>query len=125
MIIEPGHISMDHGKTTAVANWPQPRNLRDVRGFLRFANFYRRFIQNFSAKARPLNDLTKKDTPWRWGTDEEAAFVTFKRAFAEAPVLVLYDHSRPTEVEVNTSNFATGGVLLQKGDDGLWHLIVY
>lgn len=63
MIIEPSRVSMDHGKTAAVANWPKPRNLRDIRGFLRFANFYRRFIQNFSAKARPLNDLMKKDTP--------------------------------------------------------------
>lgn len=40
-------------------------------------------------------------------------------------MLVLYDPNRPTEVEVNISNFATGGVLLQKGDDGLWHPIVY
>lgn len=64
MIIEPGRVSMDHGKVAAVANWPKPHNLRDIRGFLGFANFYRWFIQNFSAKARSLNNLTKKDTPW-------------------------------------------------------------
>lgn len=64
MIIEPSRVSMDYRKTAAVANWPKPRNLRDVRRFLGFANFYHRFIQNFSAKARLLNDLTKKDTPW-------------------------------------------------------------
>lgn len=63
MIIEPGHISMDHGKTAAVTNWLQPRNLRDIREFLGFANFYRQFIKDFSAKAHPLNDLIKKDTP--------------------------------------------------------------
>lgn len=125
MIIKPGYISMDHGKTAAVANWPKPCNFRDVRGFLGFANFYRRFIQNFSAKARSLNDFIKKDTPWHWEKDEEAAFATLKQAFAEAPVLALYDPNRLTEVEVDVSNFATGGVLLQKGDDGLWHLIVY
>lgn len=51
MIIEPDCVSMDHEKTAAVANWPKPRNLRDVRGFLGFANFYCRFIKNFSAKA--------------------------------------------------------------------------
>lgn len=48
-----------------------------------------------------------------------------KQAFAEALVLVLYDHNRPTEVEVNASNFATSEVLLQKGDNGLWHPIAY
>lgn len=65
MIIEPGHISMDHGKVAAIASWPKPRNLRDVRGFLGFTNFYSQFIKNFSGKARPLNDLTKKNIPWR------------------------------------------------------------
>lgn len=52
-------------------------------------------------------------------------FATLKQAFAEALVLVLYDPNRPTEVKVNVSNFATGGVLSQKGDDNLWHPIVY
>lgn len=82
-------------------------------------------IKNFSAKACPLNDLTKKDMPWRWKTDEEAAFAILKQAFAEAPVLALYDSNQPTEVKVNMSNFATRGVLSQKGDNGLWHLIAY
>lgn len=63
MIIEPGHVSMDHGKTAAVANWPKPCNLWDIRGFLGFVNFYHQFIKNFSAKVCLLNDLTKKDTP--------------------------------------------------------------
>lgn len=48
-----------------------------------------------------------------------------KLAFAEAPVLALYDPNRPTEVEVDASNFTTGRVLFQKGDDGLWHPIAY
>lgn len=125
MIIEPGRISMDHSKTAAVANWLKPRNLRDVWGFLGFANFYCRFIKDFSAKACPLNNLTKKNTPWHWEKDEEAAFATLKQAFAEAPVLALYDLNRPTEVEVNASNFTISGVLFQKGDDGLWHPIAY
>lgn len=63
MIIEPGRISMDHGKTATIANWPKPCNLRNIQGFFGFANFYCRFIQNFLTKAHLLNDLTKKDTP--------------------------------------------------------------
>lgn len=125
MIIEPGRVSMDPAKVAAVANWPTPHNLQDVRGFLGFGNFYHRFINRFSAKACPLNDLTKKDTAWRWTEVEETAFQMLKTAFIEAPVLALYNPTRPTEVEVNASNFATGGVLLQKGDGGLWHPIVF
>lgn len=44
IIIEPGRISMDRRKTAAIANWPKPRNLHDVQGFLGFTNFYRQFI---------------------------------------------------------------------------------
>ena len=125
MIIEPGRVSMDPAKVAAVANWPTPRNLRDVRGFLGFGNFYRRFIRDFSKKARPLNDLTKKDTPWRWTSVEDDAFQSLKAAFTEAPVLALYDPTRETEVEVDASNFATGGVLSQRGDDGLMHPVAF
>ena len=60
---------MDPGKVEAVRNWAAPTNLREVRGFLGFANFYRRFIQDFSKIARPLNDLTKKNTPFEWTTE--------------------------------------------------------
>lgn len=65
MILGHGKISMDPVKVAGVLEWPTPKNLTDVRSFLGFGNFYRRFIRNFSDKARPLNDLTKKDVKWR------------------------------------------------------------
>jgi hypothetical protein len=64
LVIREGEICMDPTKVEAVRNWPVPKTLRDVRGFIGFANFYRRFIKDFSKIARPLHDLTKKDTPW-------------------------------------------------------------
>lgn len=73
----------------------------------------------------PLNDLTKKDTPWYWREGEEAAFTMLKQAFTKAPVLAPYDLNRLTEVKVDASNFATSGVLFQKGDNRLWHSITY
>ena len=60
LIIQEGQVRMDPAKVAAVREWAVPRNLRDVRGFLGFANFYRRFIRDFATIARPLNDLTKK-----------------------------------------------------------------
>lgn len=125
MVIRAGEVGMDPAKVQAVANWHDPRNLRDLRGFLGFANFYRRFIKDFARKARPLNDLTKKDTLWRWGESEQKAFAELKGSFTKAPVLTMYDPTRPTEVEVDASNFATGGVLSQKCDDGLWRPVAY
>ena len=56
---------MDPGKVKAVTEWPTPKNLKDVRGFVGFANFYRRFIKDFSKIACPLTVLTCKDSPWQ------------------------------------------------------------
>ena len=62
LVIGEGEVRMDPVKVEAVKNWPAPTMLHDLRGFLGFANFYRRFIEGFARKARPLNDLTRKDT---------------------------------------------------------------
>lgn len=118
MIIEPNYVSIDQGEVTAIANQPKPYNLQDIQGFLSFVNFYRQFIKNFSAKVYSLNDLTKKNMPWHWKEDEKATFTMLKQAFTEALVLAFYDPSQLTEVKVDASNFTTGGVLLQKDNDG-------
>ena len=57
---------MDPVKVAGVAEWPEPKNKKEVQAFLGFTNFYWRFIQDFSHHARPLFDLTIKDSMWRW-----------------------------------------------------------
>ena len=81
LIIREGEVTMDPTKVQAVANWPTPRNLRELRGFLGFANFYRRFIKDFAKLARPLNDLTKKDARWTWNIGQKQAFQALKDTF--------------------------------------------
>ena len=75
--------------------------------------------------ARPLHDLTKKDTPWQWNKEQQEAFDSIKWQFCTEPILKVYDPELPTQVEVDTSGFATGGILSQKHDDGLWHPVAY
>ncbi len=77
--LHPGHVAMDPTKLLGIAEWPTPTKLHDVRAFLGFAGFYRRFIRNFSHLARPLNDLTRKNTPWSWTTECEQAFQALKK----------------------------------------------
>ena len=72
---------MDPGKVSAVKSWPTPTTLKEVSAFIGFANFYRRFIKDFSTMARPLHDLTKKDTPWQWNKEQQEAFDSIKRQF--------------------------------------------
>ena len=61
VVIGQGKIKMEEDKMAEVLNWPIPRTVRDVRKFLELANYYRWFIKNFVALAKPLNMLTRKD----------------------------------------------------------------
>jgi len=70
---------MDPIKLKGLQDWPTPAKLKDVRAFLGFGGFYRRFIQNFSHLARPLNNLTKKDQTWQWNDREQLAFKQLKQ----------------------------------------------
>jgi hypothetical protein len=126
ILIWENHVSMDPAKVQAVTNWPAPWNLKDVRGFLRFANFYRRFIEGFARIAQPLNDLTKKDAPWSWGPSQQEAFSELKAQFTSSPVCVMWQPDLEMRMEVDASAFATGGVISQKQtSDGLHHPIAF
>ena len=69
--------------------------------------------------------MTKKDTPWHWGPEQREAFETLKDTFISEPILVTWEPDHSTHVEVDASGYATGGVILQKLPDGLWHPIAY
>jgi len=81
-------VSIDPVKVAGVQEWPTPENKTDVQAFLGFVNFYRRFIQDFSAKARPLFDLTRSEQVWMWSGKEQTAFEDLKTVVTTAPVLM-------------------------------------
>src|SRR5258706_2400070 len=85
-------ISNGRKKITEIREWKAPCNVRGVRGFLGFMNFYRQFIDKFVHIARPLNDLLKKDTPWQWTREENDVFEHLKRLATSEPVL---QHANP------------------------------
>ncbi|QRW17559.1 Retrotransposable element Tf2 protein [Rhizoctonia solani] len=68
-------FSLDKLKIQAVQEWPTPTRVKEVQSFLGFANFLQQFVANFSHMARPLHNLVKKDTLWKWGTKEQEAVV--------------------------------------------------
>jgi hypothetical protein len=63
LIILEGEIHMDPVKLKAIQDWPLPRTVKDTQKFLGFCNFYRQFVKDYSHIARPLFNLTKKETP--------------------------------------------------------------
>jgi len=89
-------------------------------------NFYRRFIQDFSAKARPLFDLTRSEQVWTWSRREQAAFEDLKTAVTTALVLVSPQESDLFQIEADSLDFATGAVLSQQSTtDGKWHPVAF
>lgn len=125
LIISHNALRMDPVKVAGVVQWPTPRHVKDVQSFLGFGNFYRRFIEGFSKLARPLFDLTKKDQPWVWSPECQTAFEALKDAFTSSPVLIMPDAEKPYCVEVDASDYATGGILSQVSEDGQWHPVAF
>ena len=124
-IIRPGVVAMDPVKLKAIIEWEPPKTVKQVQAFLGFGNFYRRFIRDYSKIVRPLTELTKKDQPFLWTPECQKAFDTLKKRFTEEPILQIPDPEKPFQIECDASKVATGAVLRQQGEDGLWHPCAY
>ncbi|XP_035265328.1 uncharacterized protein LOC118223192 [Anguilla anguilla] len=113
-VIESGRVRTDPEKIRAVAKWPKPSSQKQLQRFLGFANFYRRFIQDYSRVAVPLTHLTSSTIPFAWTPETDTTFGDLKRRFTSAPVLVHPDSPRQFVVEVDASETGVGAVLSQR-----------
>jgi len=116
---------MQKEKVEGVLNWPAPRNVKEVQKFLGLANYYRRFIKNFARIAAPLHVLVRKEQKWKWEKEQEKVFEKLKVGFTTEPVLAILDIDRKMRVKADASDYATGGVLSTKYEDGKWRLVAF
>ncbi|ESK88108.1 pro-pol protein [Moniliophthora roreri MCA 2997] len=112
---------MDETKLAGIKDWEAPKTVKGVRSFLGFANFYRKFIGKYVELAQPLHDLTKKNAKFKWTKLCNVAFEVLKNKFLQRPILQMLDDERPFIIKADTSKWATGAVLKQKGPDGDLH----
>ena len=77
VIVGKGQVKMEQEKIKAVKEWKTLTKIKDIESFLGFANFYRRFIQNFSHTAKPSNKLKGKKE-WEWKEEYQQAFNKLK-----------------------------------------------
>lgn len=117
-IVDGEGIRTDPEKVSAVADWPEPQNVKQIRQFLGMASWYRRFIRNFSTVAAPLKKLTKKSAKWSWCSEQADAFTILKNMLTSAPVLACPDFSRRFILQIDASTTGLGAVLTQTYDDG-------
>ena len=143
-----GHVVSDTGvetdpdKIAALSSWPEPTNVKQLRSFLGFTGYYRRFIKDYARIVKPLNDLLvghpthcsadqkkkskkkKSITPWQWGPAEQSAFDTIKEKLSSPPVLSYADFSKPFVVHTDASLDGLGAVLYQE-QNGMERVIAY
>ncbi|KAI2665917.1 Transposon Tf2-9 polyprotein [Labeo rohita] len=106
-------VAIDESKVRAILEWPQPRTVKELQQFLGFANFYRRFIRNFSTVAAPLTAMTKCSTSrLSWTSEAIQAFQNLKERFTS--ILHHPDPSIPFIVEVDASSTGIGAILSQR-----------
>ena len=117
-----GHILTERGiepnddKLEVVKSYPTPKTVKQVRGFLGVTGYYRRFVEKYAEKARPLYYLTKKNVPFEWTEECEKSFQTLKEALLSDKILAYPDFSKKFILATDASNTGVGACLSQEQD---------
>lgn len=138
-----GHIVSEEGvktdpdKIEALKSWPVPRNIKELRSFLGFTGYYRRFIKDYARVVHPLTELlaghstakgknqrNSKKIPWVWDKEQQSAFETLISKLTNPPILSYADFSKPFILNIDASTEGLGAVLYQN-QNGLEHVIAY
>lgn len=113
-----------------------PSNAEDVRKFLGFAGYYRKFIKDFAKIARSLIDIMavekkqrtnskhKEDPKWKWKSKQQHAFDTLKEKLTSSPILAFPNFSKPLKLHTDACQTGLGAVLYQC-QDGVDKVIDY
>nr|GEX49229.1 Ty3/gypsy retrotransposon protein [Tanacetum cinerariifolium] len=113
-IVSSDGVSVDPAKVKAIKDWPLPKNLKQLRGFLGLVGYYRHFVAHYASLAASLTQLLRKDA-FVWSESATTAFNNLKQALMETPVLTLPDFSKDFVIQTDASGFGIGAILLQDG----------
>lgn len=105
-------IVADPTKIQAIRDWPTPTTVKEIRGFLGLAGYYKKLVKHFGAIAAPLTHLLTK-AGFQWTPEEDSAFQHLKISLTTAPVLGLLDFSQTFIIECDASGTGIGAILLQ------------
>jgi hypothetical protein len=113
-IVSDKGVSADPGKIQAMVEWPFPKTLKALKGFLELTGYYRKFIKSYGSIAAPLTNMLKKNS-FGWTAAAQEAFEALKLVVSRAPVLALPNFSLPFIIECDASGGGIGAVLMQEG----------
>lgn len=112
-------ILPDRSKYDVIERYPVPTNADETRRFTAFASYYRRFIPNFASLAQPLTKFTRKNVPFEWTAQQQAAFDRIKTLLKNPPILRYPDFSKSFYLTTDASMIGCGAVLQQMYGDTL------
>ncbi|UYV78686.1 K02A2.6-like [Cordylochernes scorpioides] len=124
-IISHNQLKPDPGKVKSIQDFPRPDNVKKFRQFMGLANYYRKFVKDFSKISFPLVLLTRKNQPFIWNEEVEESFAKLKMALSTKPVLAIYNPDYPSKVYTDASKYGIGAILTQIGPDNEEHVIAY
>jgi hypothetical protein len=113
-IISKKGVKVDPKKTRAITEWPKPKNISKLKGFLGLAGYYRRFIKNYAHLTAPLTNLLKKNS-FQWNVEAQKCFENLKNIMSTTSVLATPDFSKPFIIECDASGLGIGAILMQDG----------
>ncbi|GBG60904.1 hypothetical protein CBR_g16024 [Chara braunii] len=122
--VTPEGISPLSDKIQVIQEWPEPRNVTDVRSFLGLAGYYQRFIKGYSKIAAHLTKFQCEDRPFDFGEEARKSFLALKAVLLSAEVLRIYDPLLPTRITTDASGYGIG-VVLEQHDGVDWHPAEY
>lgn len=126
-VVSQDGIETDPDKIEKIRNWPRPSNSDELRSFVAFAGYYRRFVKDFSKVAKSLTDLfpptttrknakPKKTKDWKWEEEHENTFNKLKEILTSPPILAYPEFQKPFELHTDASGKGLGAVLYQTQD---------
>lgn len=124
-IFSDGGISADPKKVESIKQADKPKDAAEVRSFVGMANNCSRFIPDFATVTEPLRKLTRKDTPWQWGVEQDTALSKLKDSLTSDTTMANFDPNMNTELIIDASPVGLGPILLQSDKREMMHIIAY
>ncbi len=123
IIIE--EIKMNFSKINIIVNWFILINVKNVQSFLDFANFYKRFIYDYSRITILLTCLIRKDVLFVWFQKCQIAFNILKKVFTFKIILHHYNSDYKIVIEIDALNYVFKNILFQYNENEIFHSVVY
>ena len=112
-VVDRDGVHLNPGKVQAIVDSPEPADVKELASWLGLCDFYRSHVPGYSSIVAPLNRLKRKDAEWKWGAEQQLAFVTIKAAMASDPVTRPFNEKHKCAIFSDASMSGLGGLLAQ------------